>query len=68
MDFPFLFETRRSPHKVAKLWGLYRLSIKILGGMCPQNLSNLTGTLWGKTASPKKERKIHFWFALRTAV
>ena len=23
------------PHKVAELWGLYRLSNKILGGLCP---------------------------------
>ena len=40
------------------LWGLYRLSNEILGGLRPedplkapqkaQNLSNLIGTLWGE--------------------
>ena len=53
------------------LWGLYRLSNEILGGLHPekplkapqkaQNLSNLIGTLWGgKALVPKRKGKFNF--------
>ena len=61
-----------TPYKVRKVMGLCR---EILGGLCPerppkapkevQNLSKLMGTLWEKTASPKKEGENSFCSVLR---
>ena len=70
MDFSFLFGISGYLHKVAKLWGLYRLGNKILGGLCPQDppkapkRSKTSATLWapygGKTASAKRKGKSGF--------
>ena len=39
MDFSFLFGTSGYPHKVAKLWGLYHLSNRILGSLQGGNMN-----------------------------
>ena len=65
-----------TPYKAQELRGPYRLSNKIMGSLSlkpvkdPQNVSvlvaTLCGTLWGKTASLKKEGDTAFRAVLRS--
>ena len=51
------------------LWGLYRLSNEILGGLHPEDPPKgpkPQAPYGGKTASPKKEGEIQFCVVLRT--
>ena len=67
MDFPFLFGTSRYPIRSPMLWGLYRLSNEILGGVHPENplkapqkALNLRHLMGGKPLVPKRKVKFNF--------
>src|SRR6266700_8041599 len=64
-----------TPHKVAKVMGAlspkqqdFRRSISRRPPKDPTTSATLWASYGGKTASPKKERKIHFCSAPRTPV